>query len=316
VYKRISILSAARWAGALLAIATVGCGSGSGNSSPAAPSPTAQSAPAPGAVSTGARISGTVIRGLAAASVQSASTGTLTVTVSGTNLSSTVDGSGSFTLTGVPSGHVVLQITGPGVQAQVDLGDVTDQETIHITVQVNGSTASVDDDESETPGGEADLEGRVTAVNATGGTLTVGTTVVTVPAGTTIRHGSTNLTLAEIQVGDLVHVKGTRSGSIFTASEIMVQTSNGNPNEPGNGEGNDQNEADLSGTISGLSSTSTCPAISFTVASTKVTTNASTEFKGVSCSQLANGQRVEVKGTKQADSSVLATKVAGETSGN
>lgn len=41
----------------------------------------------------------------------------------------------------------------------------------------------------------------------------------------------------------------------------------------------------------------TCPTIQFTVNAKPVSTTASTEFKDVTCAKLANGNRVEVKGT-------------------
>lgn len=313
--KPLSIVSSAaglRGPAVLMAMLAAACGGGSGTHSPVAPTAALAGS---GGSSTGATIGGTVVTGIGAASFRPAAAATITVSVAGTGMSSPVDSSGSFLLVNVPSGHVQLQITGPGIQAQVDLGDVAEHETVRITINVSGTTADVDDTETETPGSEAQLEGRVTKVGT--GMLTVGTVDVTVPSGVTIRHGDTTLTLADVHTGDLVHVQGSRSGSVFIATQIIVQTSNGNPGEPepGDDHGHD-NEVELNGTIAGLSSTSLCPAISFTVSSTTVTTNASTEFKGASCSQLANGQRVEVKGTKQSNGSVLAIRVEAEKDDN
>jgi hypothetical protein len=69
-----------------------------------------------------------------------------------------------------------------------------------------------------------------------------------------------------------------------------------------------------SGTIGGLSGS--CPAVNFLLSPSKgpavtVHTNTATRFNGngTSCAGLANGARVEVQGTKQADGSVLATKI-------
>ena len=59
--------------------------------------------------------------------------------------------------------------------------------------------------------------------------------------------------------------------------------------------------------MSGL--TGTCPTLSFTVQATKVTTTASTTFKDITCAAVANGAAVEVKGAKQTDGSVVASKV-------
>jgi hypothetical protein len=49
--------------------------------------------------------------------------------------------------------------------------------------------------------------------------------------------------------------------------------------------------------------------VTFTVSSTTVTANAATKFDGVACTALASAGRVEVKGTRQTNGSVLATKV-------
>jgi hypothetical protein len=64
---------------------------------------------------------------------------------------------------------------------------------------------------------------------------------------------------------------------------------------------------ELKGVMSGK--TGACPALTFTVSSTSVVTNASTQFRDVSCTSLANGNSVEVKGTRQSNGSVLATRV-------
>jgi Domain of unknown function (DUF5666)/Viral BACON domain len=63
----------------------------------------------------------------------------------------------------------------------------------------------------------------------------------------------------------------------------------------------------LSGSISGLAGQ--CPAVSFTVSSTKVTTNSTTSFVDGKCSDLRNGHSVSVTGLVQTDKSVLATIV-------
>jgi hypothetical protein len=45
------------------------------------------------------------------------------------------------------------------------------------------------------------------------------------------------------------------------------------------------------------------------VSGTPVATNSATEFKDGACSSLTNGNRVEVKGTRQSNGSVLARRV-------
>ncbi len=169
------------------------------------------------------------------------------------------------------------------------------------------------EDEGERPNKEnrGSLSGFVTAVSAT--TITVRGVVVTVPAATKIRHGNRTLSMADIQVGDHVQVKGTTTttttGTVFTAAEIKV--------EDMDHDDEDDDGAKVEGKISGL--TGTCPALTFNVVSgttttttTKVTTNAATKFDDGLCTALANDAVVEVKGAKQTDGSILATKVERE----
>jgi hypothetical protein len=53
----------------------------------------------------------------------------------------------------------------------------------------------------------------------------------------------------------------------------------------------------------------TCPRLRFFVSGTLVTTNEQTKFKRISCDKLENNDRVDVKGRRQTDGSVLATEV-------
>ena len=58
--------------------------------------------------------------------------------------------------------------------------------------------------------------------------------------------------------------------------------------------------------------TGTCPAITFTLAGTTVSTDRATDFDDRSCERTVNGDRVKVEGTVQADRSVIAASVEGE----
>ncbi len=231
------VVAAAAVAGVLAAA----CGS---KSSPSAPSSTASSAaPAPMPSSSGsARISGTVLGGVSAASVRATAATPITIKIVGTNITATVDPSGKFVLVNVPSGDVQLQITSGSGTATVDVGEVNEAEDIDITIHVSGSNGSIDDQENDDADNTVEIEGRVTSVTGTTtGSLVVRGKTVMVDANTTIRHGNTTLKLSDIKIGDRVHVKATKSGTTLTATEIMVQTSNGNPN-PGNDNGNNDNQ--------------------------------------------------------------------------
>jgi hypothetical protein len=144
---------------------------------------------------------------------------TLTVSISGTNISTNVDGNGQFELTGVPPGDVTLKFSGAGVNASITLTGVPASAQISITVTLNGNSAKLEGREDE--------------------------------------------------------------------------------------EDEDGNE--LEGTVSNKSGN--CPSLTFTVQETTVTTDGNTKFNGGQCSQVANGTKVEVEGTHQANNSMLAKQV-------
>lgn len=146
---------------------------------------------------------------------------------------------------------------------------------------------------------EARVVGFVTSV--AGGTLTINGIDVVGATDVVVRHGQTILTIADIEVGDHVQARGKMEGSVLVATEIKVEDT---------GEGSDGfSKVKIEGAISGLSSTATCPAVTFTLGTTQVTTSAATVFDDVTCAALANNTVVKVKGTRQADGSVLATSV-------
>jgi Domain of unknown function (DUF5666) len=242
----------------------------------------------------------------------------LSVVVTGTTASAMVDAGGHFTLQNVPAGHVDLHFIGNGADAHLGLDDVVEHATITITVVVNGSSAELDTGQREDPDNRVEIEGLVTATSAS--TITVNGKMITVNPSTVIVHGDQTIAFASIKIGDRVHVKGTptTAGSLaaILASKIEVQNVAAVPPivtpppttspTPGKDDGKDEGggEADVSGTMAGK--TGACPAISFKIGSTSVTTSATTEFKGATCAALANGTKVEVKGTKQTTGIVLA----------
>ena len=313
-------------AGAILAatISIGACGGDNKAASPTQPSSTALSnSPAS---NTGAVIAGTVVgfSGTPSAAFSTRATG-LTVTVTGSNLSSAVDDSGRFELRGVPGGHVELHFSGRSIDARLSLDNVAEHDAIEIVVRVNGTTAEIEDNHRQGADNRVEIEGTVAEVNATAGTLRIGTTVVTVPATATIRHGSTTMKLSDIHVGDRVEVKGMTTGTTIVASEVEVENEhagdddhggNQGPN-PGPGTGNHDGDDDddngvgrveVTGSVAARAGT--CPSLTFTVGTTSVSTSSSTEFKDVSCAALKNGDRVEVKGSRQSPTAVVnATRV-------
>jgi Domain of unknown function (DUF5666) len=216
---------------ALAALCATACGESNGSpTSPASSSP-ATAAPGPSSSSGSATITGTL------GGVSTSSAGmrpqaiTLTVTVSGTNISASVSPGSTFVLSGVPAGNVELHFMGSGVDARNTIADVADNEQIHIVVNVHGTNADIEINDREGPNHEVELEGLIVSINVGARTMVVDGKTVSVPASAVIRHGDTSFTLAQLKVGQRVHVKGTTSGSTIVASEVMLQDEN--PEPPG-----------------------------------------------------------------------------------
>lgn len=269
----------------------------------------------PSRSTTGASISGTVsgtgvnaVRALDGGPFGVLATSSVTVSIAGTNISTAVDGQGQFTLNDVPTGTVTLNFTAPGASAAITLTGIGPTDNVQITVTLNGSTAHVDSERHSAPdNNKGEFQGRITAIDATAKTFQVSGMTVKVAAATTIRHGNKTVAFADLKVGDHVEVKGTKDGTTLTASEIKVESDNDD------GDDEDGPPATSSTTVSGVISgaTGTCPAVTFTVSSTKITVNSSTTYPGTTCADATkNGANVKVTGTKQTDGSILATSVA------
>jgi hypothetical protein len=113
----------------------------------------------------------------------------LKVSVNGTNIETTVDGTGQFTLNGVPSGTIVLNFTGRGVNASVTIRGVNTGDQIEIDVRLenggarlqsdrrhrrdDGDDDNEDDDEGHRlPDGIIEVEGAVASLTGACPTLT------------------------------------------------------------------------------------------------------------------------------------------------
>jgi hypothetical protein len=266
-----------------LTLAVAACGSATSPTSPAA-------ANDPGPSASTAAIHGTIAGGGTSAALFNTTNGAgagMTVTVQGTNITTTVNGAGQFQLTSIPAGTTVLVFNGVGANAQLNLGTLLAGQTTTITVVINGTSAEL---EQKTVNGDTEIEGRIESI--TGTTLKVATHSVTVTPTTIIRHGDTTMTAAQLAAGQRVHVKGNTTGTgtaaMTTATTILVQ--NMNTSIPVN----------LQGTVSGL--TGSAAAFEMTVDGRLVKGTSATEFKGgksPSFSELANGDKVHVNGAQQ-----------------
>jgi len=173
---------------------------------------------------------------------------------------------------------------------------------------------------------------------AAGTFMTAGNTVIT-NASTTFASSGVPRAFADLKLGMKVEVHGTISGNTITATrvdledEVVAPNPNPepepepephNPNppsppsptppvpiptppSPGDGDDNQGNEAEVEGTLGMIAGT--CPSISSTVGATKFATTASTKFDDVACTALTPGSKVQVKGTRNADGSIMATRV-------
>jgi hypothetical protein len=306
---------------AALALATlfvVACG-GHGPASPSAPTTPSMSTPtpAPAPVVTGTTLSGTVV-GMSAASLYRTAGVSLTVTVSGTSLTATVDASGHFALQNVPAGNIELHFVGTGVDARVQIEDVAENETITVTIRVAAAEAEVEVEDRE-KGDEIEAEGIVSAMSA--GSITVNGKTFAVTSNTQIVQDGRTLRLSDIHINDRVHVHGTMGSGSLTATKIQLKKSSAGPG-PGTPADDDHGGDDHqppapgaavelngridAGSLGGSCSTNT---LSFKVSGTTVMTSASTQFKDTQCVALKAGDSVEVKGTRNADMSVAAARV-------
>ena len=290
----------------LAAALIAACGGGDATLSPIGPSSS----------SAGASISGN-ITGSAVSAPRLASGGTLgvmdsrgvTVSIVGTGISTNADNQGQFTLNNVPSGTVQLNFSGPGSNATVTLTGVGPNDKVQISVTVNGNSAHVDSEHHSAPdNNNRDYQGRITSIDASGKSFQIPGFTIKTTSATVIRHGNTTMQFTDLKVGDHVQARGTLDGTTLTATEIKVERDT--DNEDGSGDDNESsNQAEVSGLTSG--SSGTCPAVTFTVQNTKVTVNSSTTYSGTSCANATkNGVKVDVKGTKQSDGSILATRVS------
>jgi hypothetical protein len=281
-----TVLCAAVWL-----VAATACSS----NNPSSPSPTggisvSGSIVAPGgsagstsSMTSGSRLAGTIPAGL-------------TITVVGTNITVQVSANGAFTINGVPAGNIDLRLNGPGWTALVSLLELQTGQTVTITITLDGTTASLDTDHRKGPSGE-ELEGRVESLPPTtaAGSFMVAGRLVTTTSSTVFLLQGQPATFDDLAIGQRVHVKGTPGTASLLASSVDIQNTNTSIG------------TNLNGDVSAFTGSSA--AFQFTVDGQLVKGDAATVFFGNSVfADLANGKRVEVKGTLK-DGYVYATRI-------
>ncbi len=214
-----------------------------GGSMPAGPS-------TPPARTSGAVVQGTVAGASSASAglVRAAAASPLRVSVVGTSITTSTDGSGRFVLSGVPAGTVTLRFEADGVDARLEIAGLADGQVLTITVRVSGHEASLLDDSpspsptptptprpspsatprpSPTPddddnGQEVEFRGAVQSV--TPPDLRVAGRTVHTDGSTRILRKDQRIGLSDIKVGATVEVEGQRraDGSVL-ARKIKLE---------------------------------------------------------------------------------------------
>jgi hypothetical protein len=180
-----------------------------------------------------------------------------------------------------------------GVRVEVK-GQQRDGFVYAVRIHINNG----DDGDDPTQDTSASIEGRLNTIGGTAPSLvlTVGTTTVRTSSSTTVKRRGDFQTLDTLEVGQTLHVVGTRqSNGSIDARLIEI-----NDDETGG-------QVEIEGSVGGLKGA--CPSLSFGINGYAIVTNGSTTFDGLTCGAIKSGDKVKVTGTKQANGSVLATKV-------
>ena len=151
----------------------------------------------------------------------------------------------------------------------------------------------------ELKGAIAGLSGQCPSIN-----FTIAGSPVSTTAATAFDDGACSV----LKNGDQVEVEGVRqANNIVMASR--VENKNADDDDDDDNDNDDDRhggEARLEGSIGGLSGA--CPSITFSVSGSTVSTSASTRFDDA-CGSLKNGERVEVRGIRQTNNVVAASRV-------
>src|SRR5262245_47332508 len=184
----------------------------------------------------GAVISGTV-SGIALSSpltgkATTQATKPVTVSVVGTSISTTIDGSGRFQLTGVPAGDIQLKFVGDGLDATLTLRDVQAGDRIEIKVRLTETSVRIeaerrdrrgdnddddDDDENENDDedGDVEVEGLVSGLSGTcPANITFTVKGITVKSNNTTRFDDGTCAQVKNNIKVEVHGRRQNDGSI------------------------------------------------------------------------------------------------------
>jgi hypothetical protein len=177
-------------------------------------------------------------------------------------------------------------------------GQQMDAYVYAVRIHINGNS------KDDTDNTEFDETGQISDLGGTCPTLTfmlAGKTVNTNDLTVFSNAGGCDAILAASPAPTL-EVKGA-----VQPDGSVIATAVRDGSDEGDGGDTGSSSFDAKGPIVGLAGA--CPTVSFSLKGTPIDTNAATAYEGLSCSALANGKKVEVTGTKQANGRVLATKI-------
>jgi hypothetical protein len=214
----------------------------------------------------------------------------ITVAVARAPISTRSDSDGRFALEKVPAGDIELQFTGGGINAQLPVTSIQNQERLSLAVSLSGSSARLISSVHPTPppGSESrEIEGRIDEIPLSpAGSFGIDGQLIHTNGQTRIRRGDTAATFGDLEIGMRVHVKAIVTGTSIVAAIVMIQNTNTDLPVP------------LNGTVSDLSGTRA--AFAFEIDGDLVRGDANTEFFGNSdFGDLKNGARAEIKGTQK-----------------
>ena len=171
---------------------------------------------------------------------------------------------------------------------------------VHVKGQTSGAAivaveVSIQNTQVDVP---AELNGVVSSLTGTASAFTfdIGSRHISGDSATAFND---HRTFGDLRNGAQVEVKGSQRNNVVIASRIEIA---------GDG-GENGREVELTGSVS--SKGGSCPALTFSVSGTRTTTSSSTRFD-IACTSIANGVKVQVKGTRAPDGSVAATRVKKE----
>lgn len=252
----------------------------------------------------------------------------LTVTVEGTSLSTSVDEEGQFILSRVPAGTVTLVFEGPGISARLTISGLVDGQVLSLECHVTGSNVEMTTPPHSSPTKPTNITGYLESISGT--QLVVGGHRVDASQVNKVWRGSRRTELEHLRVGDKVKVWGTLKGDgVLVAEEIQARSNGQNtwvvldgrvtsvvgsvPDvhaNPNSGSGSCGTAS--AGDIHANPNVSSCP--TFYVDGVRVTTDGQTRFvksngSALDPGSIKVGQHAYVEGWQEPNKPVLATTV-------